>query len=181
MMSHPIVPEEVVIRKIYVIRGHKVMLDRDLAELFGVETKALKQAVRRNINRFPEDFMFEMNKDEFANWRSQFVTSNLDRQGLRYAPFCFTEHGVLMLASVINNAQAIALNIHIIRIFIKLRELMINNDTVQLRLEQVERITGNHDEKIELLFTYISRLMEKPEISVTKIKGFEVTPKNSNP
>ena len=90
-------PDEVVMNKIYVIREQKVMLDRDLAELYGVETKVLKQAVRRNITRFPEDFMFEMTKEELENWRSQFVTSNLDhRMGLRYLPFCFTEQGVTM-------------------------------------------------------------------------------------
>ncbi len=87
------------------------MLDRDLAELYGVETKVLKQAVKRNIERFPDDFMFEMTKEEFVNWRSQFVTSNSDRMGLRYAPFCFTEQGVTMLSCVLNSQRAIQLNI----------------------------------------------------------------------
>ena len=86
--------------KIYLIRGQKVMLDFDLAEMYGVANKALKQAVRRNIERFPEDFMFEMTDEELTNWRSQFVTSNSLKMGLRYKPFCFTEHGVLMLSSV---------------------------------------------------------------------------------
>jgi len=87
------VAEEAVISKIYLLRGQKVMLDRDLAELYGVETKALKQAVRRNMNRFPSDFMFEMSAEELDSWRSQIVTSKEDKQGLRYAPFCFTEQG----------------------------------------------------------------------------------------
>lgn len=101
--------------KIYVIRDQKVMLDRDLAELYGVETKVLKQAVRRNMTRFPEDFMFEMTKEELENWRSQFVTSKEDRQGLRYMPFCFTEQGVTMLSCVLNSERAIHVNIQIIR------------------------------------------------------------------
>ncbi|HEC42592.1 MAG TPA: ORF6N domain-containing protein [Bacteroides sp.] len=85
--------------KIYLIRGKKIMLDRDLAELYGIETKVLKQTVRRNTNRFPSDFMFELSAEELHDWRSQFVTSNTDKMGLRYPPFCFTEHGVLMLSS----------------------------------------------------------------------------------
>lgn len=105
------IAEESVISKIYIIRGQKVMLDRDLALLYGVETKALKQAVRRNIERFPSDFMFEMSLEELDNWRSQFVTSKEDRQGLRYAPFCFTEQGVTMLSCVLNSERAIAVNI----------------------------------------------------------------------
>src|SRR5688500_5086977 len=95
-----LIPDEVLLTKIYYIRGQKVMLDRDLAVLYQTETKKLKQAVRRNIHRFPEDFMFEMTKNEFQNWRSQFVTSNSDNMGIRHLPYCFTEHGVLMLSSV---------------------------------------------------------------------------------
>ena len=94
------IPEEVIISKIYELRNLKVMIDRDLAELFGVETRVLKQAVRRNIERFPQDFMFEMTKEELETWRSQFVTSKGDKKGLRYAPFCFTEQGVTMLSCV---------------------------------------------------------------------------------
>jgi hypothetical protein len=96
-----VVPDELIMNRIYLIRGKKIMLDRDLAELYGVKTKVLKQAVRRNINRFPNDFMFEMTAKEFENWRSQNVTSNLnDKMGLRYSPFCFTEQGVTMLACI---------------------------------------------------------------------------------
>lgn len=102
-----LVPDDVVMSKIYLIRDQKVMLDRDLALLYGVDTKVLKQAVRRNIQRFPEDFMFELTKDEFEHWRSQFVTSNKDRKGWRYEPFCFTEQGVTMLACTLNSEQAI--------------------------------------------------------------------------
>ena len=96
------ITDELVINRIYLIRGQKVMLDRDLSELYAVSTKVFKQAVRRNIDRFPGDFMFEMTQEELQNWRSQFVTSNSDKMGLRYPPFCFTEHGVAMLSSVLN-------------------------------------------------------------------------------
>ena len=110
-------------RKIYLIRDLKVMIDRDLAELYGVETKKLKQAVKRNIERFPNDFMFELNQEEFENLRSQFVTSIWG--GARYKPMAFTEQGVAMLSSVLNSKRAIAINIKIIRIYNKLRQLRI--------------------------------------------------------
>ena len=100
------------------------MIDRDLAELYGLETKRLKEAVRRNIARFPVDFMFQMSSDEFSLWRSQFATSNQDRRGLRHAPFCFTEQGVTMLSCVLNSNRAIQVNIQIIRIFARMREIL---------------------------------------------------------
>ena len=113
------ISEETISDKIYFIRNQKVMLDRDLAVLYGIETKRLKEQVKRSLSRFPEDFMFELTKDEFANWRSQFATSNSDKIGLRYAPMAFTEHGVLMLSSVLNSDKAIQTNIQIMRIFTK--------------------------------------------------------------
>jgi len=103
-----LIPAERIERKIFLIKGQKVMLDRDLAELYGVLTKALKQAVRRNADRFPEDFMFILNDQEFANWRSQFVTSNADRMGLRHPPMAFTEQGVAMLSSILHSRRAIS-------------------------------------------------------------------------
>ena len=108
-----VLAEEAIISKIYLIRGQKVMIDRDLAELYGVETKRLKEAVRRNASRFPSDFMFEMNKEEFEDWRTQNATSKEDKQGLRYAPFCFTEQGVTMLSCVLSSERAIMVNIQI--------------------------------------------------------------------
>jgi hypothetical protein len=123
MIKEISIPDELISSKIYQLRGQKVMLDRDLAELYGVETRVLKQAVRRNRYRFPEDFRFEMTSDELENRRSQFVTSNKDRKGLRYAPFCFTEHGVLMRSSVLNSDRAIAVNIQIIRVFVNILEI----------------------------------------------------------
>lgn len=105
--------DDIITSRIFNIRGMKVMIDRDLAELYNVRTKALKQAVKRNISRFPEDFMFEMSDYEFKNWRSQFVTSNSDIMGLRYKPFCFTEQGVTMLSCVLNSKRTIEVNIRI--------------------------------------------------------------------
>ena len=128
------IPEEIIMNKIYLVRGRKVMLDRDLAELYGVETKRLKEAVRRNITRFPEDFMFEMTKDEFLNWRTQFATSNADKMGLRYVPFCFSEQGVTMLSCVLNSQRAIQLNIQIVRIFTKIREVLTDSLSVKLEI-----------------------------------------------
>lgn len=154
------VPDEVIMSKIYLIRGKKVMLDRDLAELYGVETKVLKQSVRRNEKRFPLDFMFEMTKEELQNWRSQFVTSNEDKMGLRYPPFCFTEHGVLMLASILNSDRAIQINIQIVRVFTKMREMLTTHKEVQAQLQQMQQQLADHDEKILLIFEYIKQLEE---------------------
>jgi hypothetical protein len=117
-----LVPADQIETAILLLRGQKVMLDRDLAVLYGVETKVLKQAVRRNIERFPPDFMFELTKGEFENWRSQFVTSRGDRMGLRYAPMAFTEQGVAMLSSVLRSRRAVQVNIEIMRAFVRLRQ-----------------------------------------------------------
>ena len=162
-LENVVVPDEVVMSKIYMIRDQKVMLDRDLAKLYGVETKVLKQAVRRNIARFPEDFMFEMTKEELENWRSQNVTSKEDRQGLRYMPFCFTEQGVTMLSCVLNSERAIHVNIQIIRIYTRIREMVLLHKDVSLLVEQVEKKLLNQDQKIEVLFTYLSKFIEKEE------------------
>lgn len=155
--------------KIYMVRDQKVMLDRELAELYGVATKMLKQAVKRNMARFPEDFMFEMNKEEFENWRSHFVTSREGRQGLRYMPFCFTEQGVTMLSCILKGEPAIHVNIRIIRIYTRIREMLLAHKDVFLRVEQVEKQMMKHDEKIELLFTYLSTFIEKEETPRTPI------------
>ncbi len=149
-----IVPSEGIMNKIYVIRGIKVMLDRDLAGLYEVETKVLKQAVRRNIKRFPEDFMFELTKEEFNNWRSQIVTSNSDKMGLRYSPMAFTEHGVAMLSAVLNSKRAIDVNIQIFRAFNQLRKAIISTDKLQNRIQQLEEI---FDINIRLLDSKIDK------------------------
>ncbi|MBA2610523.1 MAG: ORF6N domain-containing protein [Bacteroidetes bacterium] len=153
------VPDEIVMNKIYFIRNQKVMLDRDLAALYGVETKVLKQAVKRNIERFPEDFMFELNKSEFDNLRSQIVTSNSG--GERYMPFCFTEQGVAMLSSVLNSKKAIEVNIQIIRIFTKIRQMLVDNTELRLEIEKIKKKLDNQGKNMELVFQYLDELLEK--------------------
>lgn len=148
------------------------MLDRDLAELYGVETKALKQAVRRNIARFPEDFMFEMTKEEMEGLRSQIVTSKEARGGTRYMPFCFTEQGVTMLSCVLNSERAIHVNIQIIRIYTRIREMVLLHKDVSLLIEQVEKKLLKQDQKIEVLFTYLNKFLEKEDQPRTEI-GFK--------
>lgn len=123
---------------IYIIRGYKIMLDSDLAELYGVKTKALKRAVKRNIHRFPSDFMFEMNKEELANWRRQFGTSNKEKMGLRIPPYAFTELGIAMLSSVLNSNQAIEVNISIMRIFLQLRSFLLMEEKLNKRIDKLE-------------------------------------------
>jgi len=163
------IPEELITSKIYFIREQKVMLDRDLAQLYGVGTKVLKQAVRRNSKRFPEDFMFEMTKEEFENWRSQFVTSKDDKRGLRYAPFCFAEQGVAMLSSILNSERAIDVNIKIIRIFTKMREMLTDNLNLKLEIEEIKKKLSNHNKNIELVFSYLDELLDKNEKPRNKI------------
>ena len=158
-----LVPEERIMNKIYLIRDQKVMLDRDLALLYGVGTKVLKQTVKRNIQRFPEDFMFEMTKEELENWRSQFVTSNSERMGLRYAPFCFTEQGVTMLSCVLNSKRAITVNIQIMRIFTKIRAMFTDTLSLKLEIEEIKKKLYNQDKNIELVFSYLDELITKQE------------------
>ncbi|PKV52459.1 ORF6N domain-containing protein [Aquimarina sp. MAR_2010_214] len=170
------IPNEIITSKIYLIRDQKVMLDRDLAELYGVETKRLKEAVRRNTERFPEDFMFEMTKNEFQNWRTQFATSKTDQKGLRYAPFCFTEQGVTMLSCVLNSKKAIEVNIRIIRVFTKIRQTLTDNLSVKLEIEEIKKKLTNHSKNIELVFDYLDELNKKldtPELDERKKIGYK--------
>ena len=159
-------------KKIYLLRGSKVMMDRDLAELYEIETKQLKRAVRRNISRFPEDFMFELTKEEFENWRSQFVTSNRDKMGLRYPPMAFTEQGVAMLSSVLNSDRAIEVNIAIMRAFVQLRKMIASNEELARKLKELKKRLEKHDEDIGLIFEAIRELMTPPDTPPKKI-GFD--------
>lgn len=156
--SEIMIPDEVIMNKIYLIRGKKVMLDRDLAHLYNVETKQLKRAVRRNIRRFPEDFMFELSKEELDKWRCQYGTSNKEIMGLRVSPFAFTEHGVIMLASVLNSERAIQVNIQVVRIFTKMREMLASHKEILHRLEQIENDFAEHDTQILVIFEYLKQL-----------------------
>jgi len=165
------IADELVVNKIYVIRSQKIMLDRDLAELYGVETKRLKEAVRRNIHRFPKDFMFEMTFEELKNWRTQFATSKSEKMGLRRSPFCFTEQGVAMLSSVLNSETAIAVNIQIIRVFTRMRELLLTHKDILLQLEKIEKKLTGHDEDIAIIFQYLKKLLNPPQPPRTRI-GF---------
>lgn len=158
-----IISDDIVVNKIYFIRNQKVMIDRDLAELYGLETKRLKEAVRRNLARFPDDFMFELSKEEFNNWRSQIATSNADKMGLRHAPMVFTEHGVLMLSSVLNSEKAIQMNIQIMRIFAKVRQMLVDTTEMKLDIEQIKKKIENQGKNIELVFQYLDELLEKNE------------------
>ena len=152
-------PDESIMSKIYFIREQKVMLDSDLAELYGVETRRLNEQVKRNILRFPEDFMFQLSKTEFENLKSQFATSSWG--GRRSIPFAFTEHGVLMLSSVLNSEKAIKVNIQIMRIFTRIRELLTNNLSIKLEIEEIKKKIINQDKNIELVFNYLDELIEK--------------------
>ena len=173
-----VVPDEVVMSKIYVIRNQKVMLDRDLAELYQVETKVLKQSVKRNLNRFPEDFMFEMTELELRNWRSQFVTSNSDKMGLRYLPFCFTEQGVAMLSSVLNSDRAISVNIQIMRIFTRVRQMLTDNTELRLDIEKIKKKLHNQDKNMEIVFRYLDELIEKKENPKERTQiGYQISKK----
>jgi len=167
-------PDETIISKIYLVREKKIMLDRDLAELYGVNTKALKQAVKRNLQRFPDDFMFEMTAEECNIWRSQIVTSKSDRMGLRYAPFCFTEQGVAMLSSVLNSDRAIEVNIRIIRIFTRLREMLLTHKDILLKLEVLEKQVIQNSDDIQLVFTALKQLLNPPQEPRKRI-GFKTT------
>lgn len=159
--SQSIIPDEIVMNKIYQIRGQKVMLDNDLADLYEVETRRLNEQVKRNIDRFPEDFMFQLTKEEFEYLKSQIATSSWG--GRRKLPFVFTEHGVLMLSSVLNSDRAINVNIQIMRIFTRVRQLLNENLSVKLELEKIKKKLENQDKNIELVFNYLDELMEKKE------------------
>ncbi len=148
-----IIPAERIHRCIYVIRARKVLLDEDLAELYGVQTRVLNQAVSRNMERFPEDFMFRLTPEEFANLKSQIVTSSWG--GRRKAPRAFTEQGVAMLSSVLSSARAVSVNIAIMRAFVQLREILADNAVLRRKIEQ-------HDQQIKQLFLILRRMLEAP-------------------
>ncbi len=154
---------------ILTLRGKQVMLDRDLAGLYRVETKVLNQAVKRNIERFPDDFMFQMSEDEFKNWRSQFVTSNSDKMGLRRAPYAFTEEGIYMLATVLRSSVAVQTNIAIIRTFKKLREFSKHYNALAKQLIEIDR---KHDKHYKELKKALDDLIATSEVADEKIIGF---------
>ncbi|HET8828736.1 MAG TPA: ORF6N domain-containing protein [Pelobium sp.] len=157
--SLAIISNDTVINKIYEIRGLKVMLDSDLAELYGVETKVLNQAVQRNVDRFPNDFMFQLVDEEWSILKSQFVTSSWG--GRRKLPNVFTEHGVLMLSSVLNSSQAIQVNIQIVRVFSRLRTLLSENSDLKLEIRDIRERLISHDKSITTIFKYVDELIQQ--------------------
>lgn len=159
--------------KVLIIRGEKVMLDRDLAELYEVSTKVLKQTVKRNIGRFPKSFMFELTQKEFKSLRSQIVTSN--RGGSRYMPYVFTEHGVLMLANILKSERAIQMSVRIIEVFVQMREIALTHKDILLKLEQIEKKVSRHDHELDELFEAVRELITKPEKERVKI-GYKIPP-----
>ena len=167
------IPVERITQLIFVIRGQKVMLDKDLAIIYQVATKNLNKAVERNIERFPVDFMFQLSKDEYEHLRFQFGTSNKSRGGRRYLPYAFTEHGVTMLSSVLKSKKAVAMNISIIRAFIKLREMLATNKDLAQRMDKLEHSQKEQGNRLESVYSIVKQLIETPVKSVGKI-GFNV-------
>lgn len=154
-----LIAEQKILNRIYFIRGEKVMLDKDLAEMYGVETKQLKRQVKRNIERFPKDFMFELTPKEFDNLRSQFGSSSWG--GTRYMPMAFTEQGVAMLSSILNSGTAIEVNIRIIRVFTKMREYALTHKDILLQLAKLEKEVKGNSKDIENIFMVLKELIEK--------------------
>jgi hypothetical protein len=170
-----VVPDEMVMNKIYFIRGYKVMLDSDLSELYKVETRVLNQAVNRNEYRFPGDFMFQLTDKEWENLKSHFVTSSWG--GRRKLPYVFTEHGVLMLSSVLNSKRAVEINILIMRVFTRIRQMLTENTELRLAIEKLEKKTENNSKNIEVVFQYLDELVDKKEnTKPRKVIGYK-TPK----
>ncbi len=170
---------EIIATRILELKGKKVMLDRDLAKLYGVAAKVLNQAVKRNIKRFPEDFMFQLSWEELESLRSQFVTLNKSNSGtsrrgkhIKYLPYVFTEHGVAMLSSVLNSERAIQVNILIMRAFTKLREILLTHKELAAKIEALEKKYAEHDETIKDIFEAIKQLLEPPLVKEKKVIGF---------
>jgi phage regulator Rha-like protein len=164
------IPVEVIEKKILLIRGQKVILDRDLAELYGVEVKQLKRQVRRNMDRFPTDFMFQLSKEEHESLRRHFGTLKRGEHS-KYLPYSFTDQGVAMLSSVLNSKRAIKVNIEIMRAFVRLREILSTHKELAHKLTELERKIGKHDKEIKVIFEAIHQLMMPPEKPKRKI-GF---------
>ena len=168
-MGEIIIPDEVIMSKILLIRNQKVMIDRDLAELYGVTTKRLNEQVKRNSSRFPENFMFQLTDSE-----KQQLVANCDHlESLKFSsflPYVFTEHGTMMLGNVINSEKAVQFSIRIIEVFVKMREFLNDNLSTKLEIEEIKKKLSNHDKNIELVFNYLDELIEKQDNKVERIK-----------
>jgi len=179
LKSRSLIPIERIENRIFLIRGQKVMLDADLAELYGVTTKRLNEQVKRNRARFPEDFMFQLTASETELLRSQIATSKKGRGGRRYAPFAFTEHGAIMLAGVLNTRRAIEVSVFVVRAFNRLREMLATHKEVAYKLAELERKLVTHDEAIRSLMDAIRQLMTPP-IKKRRPIGFRMEEKENN-
>jgi len=167
-----IIPNEVISNKIYLIRNQKVMLDKDLAELFEVETKRVNEQVKRNFSKFPEHFMFQLNEDEFEILKSQFATSSWG--GTRKLPYAFTEHGVLQLSNVLKSERATQMSIKIVEIFVEMRNFLTGTLNLSLEVEMIKKKLTNQDKNIELVFSYLDELIDKQENKIERTKiGFK--------
>jgi hypothetical protein len=158
-----IVPEKQILKIIMMVRGEKVILDSDLAKLYGVETRRLNEQVRRNIEKFPDDFMFQLTKEEFANLKSQIATSNSGWGGRRKLPLVFTEHGALQAANVLNSSQANKMSVFIVRTFVRLREMALTNEKLSRKFNQLEKRVSDHDEILIELVREIRKLIDTPK------------------
>jgi hypothetical protein len=166
-----LVADQKILSKIYVLRGEKVMIDQDLSVMYGVETKQLKRQVKRNMDRFPKDFMFALTKKEFENLRSQIGTSSWG--GIRYTPMAFTEQGVAMLSSIVNSKTAVEVNIRIIRVFTKLRQFALTHKEILLQLSRLEKEVKGNSKDIENIFMVLKELIEKQKNPMPRNKiGF---------
>ncbi len=172
MKNQPMIPQEKIASKIYLIRGKRVMLDSDLAELYGVKTKVLNLAVRRNLGRFPDDFMFQLTFQETESLRFQFETSKKGRGGRRYSPYTFTQEGVAMLSGVLNSPRAVQANILIMRAFIKLREMVATNELIRQKIEELEKKYEKHDRQFKVIFEALRNLLEPVKTPKKKAIGF---------
>jgi hypothetical protein len=176
------IPNEIIMNQIYYIRGHKVMIDKDLAQLYRVTTGNFNKAVQRNLKRFPEDFMFQLSKEEFKNLIFQNGTSSWG--GTRKQPYAFTEQGVAMLSGILNSDRAISVNIQIMRVFTQVRQMLMDNTELRLAIEEIRKKTDNHSKNIELVFQYLDELLEKkenppPPQLPRKLIGFKAAKKKS--
>lgn len=160
MNNESLIPIERIERKIYVIRGERVMLDSDLAEIYGVETKMFNRAVKRNLKRFPEDFMFQLTAEEDESLRFQIGTSKKSRGGRRYLPYVFTEHGALMAANILNSERAVEASVQVIRAFVKLRQILLSNAELARKVDEIEK---KYDANFKIVFDAIRKLMMPPD------------------
>ncbi len=172
-----VVPDEIVMNKIYIIRNHKVMLDRDLAELYGVKSIRLREQVKRNITKFPEHFMFQLTEIEVEIMVSQNAIPSKSHLG-GTLPFVFTEHGVLMLANVLKSERAVQVSIRIIELFVKLREMLLTNTELKYEIEKIKRKLDNQDKNMEIVFRYLDELLDKKENPKPRVKiGYKLPKK----